>query len=156
MGVGARGGSADRWEGGGGGGGGGSHQGRRAGRRCGGALLHTVDQLTAQDPWNRLDFVVLLSGMLSLLVNIFHADTKLQLMVILRFIRVGRAIRTFGRVPSLRTVVGVLFRTVHQLRVSFLFVIVLFIFSCLGEQLCAPAPRPPGPPPRPPPPQVMC
>lgn len=90
---------------------------------------------TLQDPWNRLDFVVLLAGMLSLLVEVFHADTKLQLMVILRFIRVGRAIRTFGRVPSLRTVVGVLFRTVHQLRVSFLFVIVLFIFSCIGEQL---------------------
>ena len=43
--------------------------------------------------------------------------------------------RTFGRVPSLRTVVGVLFKAIHQLRISFLFVIVLFIFSCIAEQL---------------------
>lgn len=89
----------------------------------------------AQDPWNRLDFLVLISSLVSIVVKIVGTDTKLHIMRLLRFFRIGRAMRTFGRVQSLRTVVGVLFRALHQLRISFVFAVVLIVFSCLAVQL---------------------
>ena len=51
--------------------------------------------------------------------------------------RVGRAVRTFERISSLKVVVGVMFRALAQLlRISFLFVILAIIFACVGVQLC--------------------
>lgn len=83
-----------------------------------------------RDAWNWLDFVVISSAYLTMLVK------NLGNMSVLRTLRVLRALKTVAIVPGLKTIVDALIQSVVRLRdVMILTCFVLSIFSLVGMQL---------------------
>ena len=91
-----------------------------------GFVLHKHSYI--RDPWNILDFFVVLVGYLSLLPSIPNLKS-------LRTLRVLRPLRSINAIPSLKRLVASLLLSMHQMLNVFLFLLFVFvIFGILGLQ----------------------
>jgi len=82
-----------------------------------------------QDPWNQLDFLVVTSGLLSLMSS--SPATRM-----LRVLRVLRPLRLIARSKGMRTAIELLLRAMPRvIDVVAVYLIFLFVFSILGVQL---------------------
>uniref|UniRef100_A0A6Q2Y6Z5 Voltage-dependent T-type calcium channel subunit alpha n=1 Tax=Esox lucius TaxID=8010 RepID=A0A6Q2Y6Z5_ESOLU len=85
------------------------------------------------DTWNRLDFFIVLAGMLEYSVNLQNVS-----FTAVRTVRVLRPLRAINRVPSMRILVTLLLDTLPMLgNVLLLCFFVFFIFGIVGVQLWA-------------------
>ena len=82
-----------------------------------------------QDPWNQLDFLVVTSGLLSLMSS--SPATRMM-----RVLRVLRPLRLIARSKGMRTAIELLLRAMPRvIDVVAVYLIFLFVFSILGVQL---------------------
>ncbi|XP_038830862.1 voltage-dependent T-type calcium channel subunit alpha-1G [Salvelinus namaycush] len=85
------------------------------------------------DTWNRLDFFIVLAGMLEYSLNLQNVSFSA-----VRTVRVLRPLRAINRVPSMRILVTLLLDTLPMLgNVLALCFFVFFIFGIVGVQLWA-------------------
>ncbi|XP_031416611.1 voltage-dependent T-type calcium channel subunit alpha-1G isoform X4 [Clupea harengus] len=85
------------------------------------------------DTWNRLDFFIILAGMLEYSLNLQNVSFSA-----VRTVRVLRPLRAINRVPSMRILVTLLLDTLPMLgNVLLLCFFVFFIFGIVGVQLWA-------------------
>uniref|UniRef100_A0A3B3DDA6 Voltage-dependent T-type calcium channel subunit alpha n=1 Tax=Oryzias melastigma TaxID=30732 RepID=A0A3B3DDA6_ORYME len=85
------------------------------------------------DTWNRLDFFIVLAGMLEYSLNLQSVSFSA-----VRTVRVLRPLRAINRVPSMRILVTLLLDTLPMLgNVLLLCFFVFFIFGIVGVQLWA-------------------
>ncbi|XP_047673621.1 voltage-dependent T-type calcium channel subunit alpha-1G isoform X7 [Tachysurus fulvidraco] len=85
------------------------------------------------DTWNRLDFFIVLAGMLEYSLNLQNVSFSA-----VRTVRVLRPLRAINRVPSMRILVTLLLDTLPMLgNVLLLCFFVFFIFGIVGVQLWA-------------------
>ncbi|KAJ8246448.1 hypothetical protein GJAV_G00267920 [Gymnothorax javanicus] len=85
------------------------------------------------DTWNRLDFFIVLAGMLEYSLNLQNVSLSA-----VRTVRVLRPLRAINRVPSMRILVTLLLDTLPMLgNVLLLCFFVFFIFGIVGVQLWA-------------------
>uniref|UniRef100_A0A3P8QKD3 Voltage-dependent T-type calcium channel subunit alpha n=1 Tax=Astatotilapia calliptera TaxID=8154 RepID=A0A3P8QKD3_ASTCA len=83
------------------------------------------------DTWNRLDFFIVLAGMLEYSLNLQNVSFSA-----VRTVRVLRPLRAINRVPSMRILVTLLLDTLPMLgNVLLLCFFVFFIFGIVGVQL---------------------
>ncbi|XP_045691912.1 sodium channel protein type 9 subunit alpha [Phyllostomus hastatus] len=89
-----------------------------------------VGQFTfLRDPWNWLDFIVIVFAYLTEFVNLGNVSA-------LRTFRVLRALKTISVIPGLKTIVGALIQSVKKLSdVMILTVFCLSVFALIGLQL---------------------
>lgn len=99
-----------------------------------------------RDPWNWLDFVVVILGYITLVPNVYNLSG-------IRTFRVLRALRTISTVEGLKTMVNALLKSMLMLSdVLILTLFFLCIFALVGMQLfvgqlrnkCVALPPPPG------------
>ncbi|KAB0360458.1 hypothetical protein FD754_004614 [Muntiacus muntjak] len=82
-----------------------------------------------RDPWNWLDFIVIVFAYLTEFVNLGNVSA-------LRTFRVLRALKTISVIPGLKTIVGALIQSVKKLSdVMILTVFCLSVFALIGLQL---------------------
>ncbi|KAF6362161.1 sodium voltage-gated channel alpha subunit 9 [Rhinolophus ferrumequinum] len=82
-----------------------------------------------RDPWNWLDFIVIVFAYLTEFVNLGNLSA-------LRTFRVLRALKTISVIPGLKTIVGALIQSVKKLSdVMILTVFCLSVFALIGLQL---------------------
>ncbi|XP_058889705.1 sodium channel protein type 2 subunit alpha-like isoform X2 [Acipenser ruthenus] len=82
-----------------------------------------------RDPWNWLDFTVILMAYVTEFVNLGNVSA-------LRTFRVLRALKTISVIPGLKTIVGALIQSVKKLSdVMILTVFCLSVFALIGLQL---------------------
>jgi hypothetical protein len=83
-----------------------------------------------KNPWNVLDFLVLLN----IILDLINFDALYQLNV-LRILRVLRPIRTIKRIPSIKLLVSVILKTLPDMFNTLLFLMFFFIvFGIIGIQ----------------------
>uniref|UniRef100_A0A3Q1FE85 Voltage-dependent T-type calcium channel subunit alpha n=1 Tax=Acanthochromis polyacanthus TaxID=80966 RepID=A0A3Q1FE85_9TELE len=83
------------------------------------------------DTWNRLDFFIVVAGMLEYSLNLQNVSLSA-----VRTVRVLRPLRAINRVPSMRILVNLLLDTLPMLgNVLLLCFFVFFIFGIVGVQL---------------------
>ncbi|XP_075173393.1 sodium channel protein type 2 subunit alpha-like isoform X1 [Anomaloglossus baeobatrachus] len=89
-----------------------------------------IDKFTfLRDPWNWLDFTVILLAYVTEFVNLGNVSA-------LRTFRVLRALKTISVIPGLKTIVGALIQSVKKLSdVIILTVFCLSVFALIGLQL---------------------
>nr|XP_056717160.1 sodium channel protein type 2 subunit alpha-like [Euleptes europaea] len=89
-----------------------------------------IDKFTfLRDPWNWLDFTVILFAYVTEFVNLGNVSA-------LRTFRVLRALKTISVIPGLKTIVGALIQSVKKLSdVMILTVFCLSVFALVGLQL---------------------
>uniref|UniRef100_A0A4W3HRE9 Sodium channel protein n=1 Tax=Callorhinchus milii TaxID=7868 RepID=A0A4W3HRE9_CALMI len=89
-----------------------------------------IDSFTfLRDPWNWLDFSVILMAYLTAFVDLGNVSA-------LRTFRVLRALKTISVIPGLKTIVGALIQSVKKLSdVMILTVFCLSVFALIGLQL---------------------
>ncbi|XP_077128918.1 sodium channel protein type 2 subunit alpha-like [Ranitomeya variabilis] len=89
-----------------------------------------IDKFTfLRDPWNWLDFIVILLAYVTEFVNLGNVSA-------LRTFRVLRALKTISVIPGLKTIVGALIQSVKKLSdVVILTVFCLSVFALIGLQL---------------------
>ncbi|XP_060683159.1 sodium channel, voltage-gated, type I-like, alpha isoform X4 [Hemiscyllium ocellatum] len=89
-----------------------------------------IDHFTfLRDPWNWLDFSVILMAYVTEFVNLGNVSA-------LRTFRVLRALKTISVIPGLKTIVGALIQSVKKLSdVMILTVFCLSVFALIGLQL---------------------
>lgn len=82
-----------------------------------------------RDAWNWLDFVVVITSLLSILPGVGNLSA-------IRTFRLFRPLRSFTSMPSMKTLVSTILSSLVQLgEILILFGIVFFIFSILGVSL---------------------
>ncbi|XP_050328266.1 uncharacterized protein LOC126758195 isoform X4 [Bactrocera neohumeralis] len=83
------------------------------------------------DSWNRLDFFIVVAGLLEYVTNVENLN-----LTAIRTIRVLRPLRAINRIPSMRILVMLLLDTLPMLgNVLLLCFFVFFIFGIIGVQL---------------------
>uniref|UniRef100_A0A1A9ZEI8 Ion transport domain-containing protein n=1 Tax=Glossina pallidipes TaxID=7398 RepID=A0A1A9ZEI8_GLOPL len=83
------------------------------------------------DSWNRLDFFIVLAGLLEYVMHVENLN-----LTAIRTIRVLRPLRAINRIPSMRILVMLLLDTLPMLgNVLLLCFFVFFIFGIIGVQL---------------------
>nr|XP_036215545.1 uncharacterized protein LOC106617992 isoform X1 [Bactrocera oleae] len=83
------------------------------------------------DSWNRLDFFIVIAGLLEYVTNVENLN-----LTAIRTIRVLRPLRAINRIPSMRILVMLLLDTLPMLgNVLLLCFFVFFIFGIIGVQL---------------------
>ncbi|XP_067636401.1 voltage-dependent T-type calcium channel subunit alpha-1G isoform X1 [Eurosta solidaginis] len=83
------------------------------------------------DSWNRLDFFIVVAGLLEYVMNVDNLN-----LTAIRTIRVLRPLRAINRIPSMRILVMLLLDTLPMLgNVLLLCFFVFFIFGIIGVQL---------------------
>jgi len=84
--------------------------------------------------WNIMDFTVVVSSVIELLITSFAEDT-LPSIKALRALRVLRPLRTVKRVPSMRRLVSIMFRSLPELgNTLFFMMFFLVLFGIIGVQ----------------------
>ena len=84
-----------------------------------------------RDPWNGLDFLVVLSG----LVEIFAGDTGSKSVRALRVLRVLRPLKSINVFPKMRRIISALLSSLPTLGNAVLFMMFIFLlFGILGVQ----------------------
>ncbi|KAL1005661.1 hypothetical protein UPYG_G00061960 [Umbra pygmaea] len=85
------------------------------------------------DTWNRLDFLIVMAGMLEYSLNYQNIN-----LTAIRTVRVLRPLKAINRVPSMRILVNLLLDTLPMLgNVLLICFFVFFIFGIIGVQLWA-------------------
>uniref|UniRef100_A0A3B3IL42 Ion transport domain-containing protein n=1 Tax=Oryzias latipes TaxID=8090 RepID=A0A3B3IL42_ORYLA len=85
------------------------------------------------DTWNRLDFFIVMAGMVE-----YSLDLQNMNLTAIRTVRVLRPLKAINRVPSMRILVNLLLDTLPMLgNVLLLCFFVFFIFGIIGVQLWA-------------------
>ncbi|CAL8312722.1 unnamed protein product [Arctogadus glacialis] len=85
------------------------------------------------DTWNRLDFFIVMSGMVEYSLDLQNINLSA-----IRTVRVLRPLKAINRVPSMRILVNLLLDTLPMLgNVLLLCFFVFFIFGIIGVQLWA-------------------
>jgi len=88
--------------------------------------------------WNRFDFVIVVSTDLSLIVDLTLHISVGPIAQVVRSFRVGRILRLLNGAKSLHMVIETLFSTMIGLaNICALWLLILFIFAVLGNQLYA-------------------
>jgi hypothetical protein len=86
-----------------------------------------------RNPWNILDFVVLLNILQETAVQLIYDDQVIPQLTSLRVLRVLRPIRTIKRIPQMRKLVTVILKSVPDMINTLLFLAFFFIvFSIIG------------------------
>ena len=94
-----------------------------------GFVMHKGSYL--RDAWNWLDFVVVVTSLLSILPGVGNVSG-------IRTFRLFRPLRSFTSMPSMKTLIATILSSLVQLgEILILFGIVFFIFSILGVSLWA-------------------
>ncbi|GFR71119.1 sodium channel protein [Elysia marginata] len=89
-----------------------------------------------RDPWNWLDFVVILTAFATIIVQLANPDITVGNLQGLRTFRVLRALKTVSIVPGLRTIVNALLRAFKMLfEVILLTMFCLMVFAMFGLQV---------------------
>ena len=92
-----------------------------------GFIMHKKSYL--RDAWNWLDFVVVITSLLSILPGVGNVSG-------IRTFRLFRPLRSFTSMPSMKTLIATILSSLVQLgEILILFGIVFFIFSILGVSL---------------------
>eukprot|EP00759_Apiculatamorpha_spiralis_P047084 PhF_6_TR42990/c0_g1_i1/m.65569/K04857/CACNA1S; voltage-dependent calcium channel L type alpha-1S len=95
-----------------------------------GLCLH--EKAYFRSPWNVLDFVIVIAGIISVIP--MSGDTGF--LVILRFFRIIRPLRTVSRVPGLKAIIGTLWHSIPMMRDVFLLLGFLMVaFAIFGMHL---------------------
>ncbi|RVE66962.1 hypothetical protein OJAV_G00112530 [Oryzias javanicus] len=85
------------------------------------------------DTWNRLDFFIVMAGMVEYSLDLQNINLSA-----IRTVRVLRPLKAINRVPSMRILVNLLLDTLPMLgNVLLLCFFVFFIFGIIGVQLWA-------------------
>lgn len=94
-----------------------------------GFIIHKKSYL--RDPWNIMDFLVVIIGIISLLPNFPNLKS-------LRIMRILRPLRSINAVPSMKELVGTILMSMPQMGylVGFL-IFFITVFALLGMQLFA-------------------
>jgi len=94
------------------------------------AFGFVIDKNTyLRDPWNWLDFIVVVTSLLTLVPNMANVS-------VIRTFRLFRPLRSFTSLPSMRTLISTIMSSLAQLSEILVFsCIVFFIFSILGVAL---------------------
>jgi hypothetical protein len=79
-----------------------------------------------KDGWNIVDFIVVLTSILELIVTSFESD-DLPSFKMLRALRVLRPLRSVKRVPSMRRLVSIMLRSLPELGNTLVFMMFYFI-----------------------------
>ena len=88
-----------------------------------------------RDPWNRLDFTVLIFGWLPFLLDGFGVEGVHNFSFI-RVIRILKVLKTINTIPGLKRLVKAILDAIPQLiSVANLLAIIFFLFGILGTQL---------------------
>nr|XP_026692353.1 sodium channel protein type 4 subunit alpha B-like isoform X2 [Ciona intestinalis] len=99
-----------------------------------GFVLHSFSYL--RDPWNWLDFIVIVSALATEILKAIVRSTMLGQIAVLRTFRVLRALKTMSVVPGLRGIVKALLRSIHALKDAVaLTVFCVSVFALIGYQL---------------------
>jgi len=86
--------------------------------------------------WNRLDFVIVVFGIVSFLIKRFEIDPNASMVRALRAFRVLRPLRLISGVPSLQVVMNAIVRAmVPLLHIAMLVVFVIIIYAVIGLEL---------------------
>jgi hypothetical protein len=84
-----------------------------------------------RDPWNWLDFIVVVTGLLTLVPNMANVS-------VIRTFRLFRPLRSFSSMPAMKSIISTLIKSVTKLgEVMIVAVIFFYIFSILGISLWA-------------------
>jgi hypothetical protein len=87
-----------------------------------------------RDPWNVVDFVVVLTSVLEFVVTTFAGDSVPSFKV-LRTVRVLRPLRSVKRVPTMRRLVSIMIKSLPELANTLVFLLFFFIvFGIVGIQ----------------------
>jgi hypothetical protein len=82
-----------------------------------------------QDPWNRLDFFIVVVGFLQYVPNVGN-------FTMFRTFRVFRPLRTLGKVPGMKAIINTMLEAFDPLmNVTLLTIFIFFVFSVLGMEL---------------------
>jgi hypothetical protein len=83
-----------------------------------------------KDPWNILDFIIVSTSLLPLVINLGFSVNSL------RAIRVLRPLKTITKVKSLKMIVSTLFYAFNLVMDSlYILIFVMIVFSIAGNQL---------------------
>jgi hypothetical protein len=97
-----------------------------------GFILHKHAYL--RDPWNWLDFIVVLGGVLSFLV-VYLGDGSGPIMQLLRVLRVLRPLRTMTRIKGMKPLLNTLYRAILELpEILVILAVFLILFGVTGMQ----------------------
>ncbi|XP_045110283.1 sodium channel protein 60E-like isoform X5 [Portunus trituberculatus] len=89
-----------------------------------------------RNPWNWLDFVVIASGYVTLVIELGDMDVQLGNLAGLRTFRVLRALKTVSIMPGLKTIINALLNSIKQLvEVMTLTVFCLMVFALFALQV---------------------
>jgi hypothetical protein len=102
-----------------------------------GFILHKHSYL--RDIWNWLDFIVVLSSVISVIVQEVGIEGSVAgLVQVLRVLRVLRPLRTMTRIKGMKPLLNTLYRAIAELPELLLILIVfLIVFGVIGMQLFA-------------------
>ena len=99
-----------------------------------GFILHKHAYL--RDVWNWLDFVVVISSVISVLVQYVGEAEQLGAIQFLRTVRVFRPLRTMKRIKGMRPLINTLAKAFENLgKVLFLLSFFFIVFAILGHEL---------------------
>jgi len=89
-----------------------------------------------QDPWNWLDFAVVVTSVASLLLPLLPGDQDMGSVAVLRTVRVFRPLRTMTRIKGMKPLIDTLVKAfVLLMPVIFLLLFFLIVFGILGHEL---------------------
>jgi len=95
--------------------------------------------------WNRFDFVIVIATDVSLIINLVTSVSVGPIAQVVRSFRVGRIVRLLNGSSSLNLLIGTLMSTMIGLaNIGALWLLILFIFAILGNQLYAKVALPVG------------
>ena len=92
-----------------------------------------------REPWNVLDFIVVVSALLSYLMQaVTSSNTNLSFIKALRVLRVLRPLKAVNKIPQLKSLINCLINSLFNVY-NILLVYMLFhvIYACMGVQLFA-------------------
>lgn len=89
-----------------------------------------------RDNWNRLDFIIVFFGVVSMILENVHNDSDIDFIRAFRALRALRPLRMVSKNEGIKTVVNALLQSIPSL-LNVLLIIILFllVFGILGVQL---------------------
>lgn len=99
-----------------------------------GVVLHKGSYL--RDPWNLLDFVIVIFGLLDIAVTIIVGNANLAFLSTFRMLRLLRPLRAITSFPSMRLIVASVLKSIPMLlNALILFLVFILFFGIVGVQL---------------------
>jgi len=96
------------------------------------AFGFVIDKNTyLRDPWNWLDFIVVVTSLLTLVPNMANVS-------VIRTFRLFRPLRSFTALPAMKSIIATMLKSLSKLsEIMIVAVIFFYIFSILGVSLWA-------------------